>query len=380
MPTLPELQADFARAVLRRGRARGREPDRGRRPHPGRAGPGLLEPRLLEPDGRARGDVSPWSAGSSIGASSASRRTATSGRIRRPARASSSTGRPSRDFLATFPPCAGHPYLADVARLEWAMNAALHAEDAAPMAPDGARGGAGRRRGTPRLPARPRPRSWLRSPWPVDRIWRRQPARGRPRRLGGPRRRRRARWRSAAEDDVVTLRRLDAAEFAFRARARPWARRSRWPPTRPWPKTRRSTSRRPSGPCSTRGSLTGFTLAPDAPREGEARIMTTADAARDTAAHPARRRGRLARPAGARAAVAPPAPVPPGRGQRVPAGRDDQGVELGVHGRPVPGRVPGAGPPARARRRARDHLRARLLHAPHPRARRPAWRRSRSSG
>src|SRR5574342_626775 len=26
------------------------------------------------------------------------------------------------DFLAHFPPCSAHPYLADVARLEWAMN------------------------------------------------------------------------------------------------------------------------------------------------------------------------------------------------------------------------------------------------------------------
>lgn len=40
-------------------------------------------------------------------------------------------------FLAQFPPAAGLPYLADVARLEWAVNCALHAQDAAPIAPDG---------------------------------------------------------------------------------------------------------------------------------------------------------------------------------------------------------------------------------------------------
>ncbi len=34
-------------------------------------------------------------------------------------------------FLASFPPAAALPYLADVARLEWAVNGALHAPDAA---------------------------------------------------------------------------------------------------------------------------------------------------------------------------------------------------------------------------------------------------------
>jgi hypothetical protein len=36
------------------------------------------------------------------------------------------------DFLAAFPPAATLSYLADVARLEWAVNCALHAPDAAP--------------------------------------------------------------------------------------------------------------------------------------------------------------------------------------------------------------------------------------------------------
>src|SRR5262245_39302354 len=38
-------------------------------------------------------------------------------------------GRTFPEFLAGFPPCAGHLYLPDVARLEWAVNAALHADD-----------------------------------------------------------------------------------------------------------------------------------------------------------------------------------------------------------------------------------------------------------
>lgn len=36
------------------------------------------------------------------------------------------------DFLADFPPCRDLPYLPDVARLEWALEAAYHDEDPAP--------------------------------------------------------------------------------------------------------------------------------------------------------------------------------------------------------------------------------------------------------
>ena len=39
------------------------------------------------------------------------------------------------DFLATFPPAAVLPYLADVARVEWAVNHALNAEDAPALDP-----------------------------------------------------------------------------------------------------------------------------------------------------------------------------------------------------------------------------------------------------
>jgi hypothetical protein len=37
------------------------------------------------------------------------------------------------DFLAAFAPAESLPYLADVARLEWAVNLALHAEDTPPL-------------------------------------------------------------------------------------------------------------------------------------------------------------------------------------------------------------------------------------------------------
>ena len=42
-------------------------------------------------------------------------------------------GGPFADFLAQFPPAASLDYLADVARVEWAVNVALHAEDAPPL-------------------------------------------------------------------------------------------------------------------------------------------------------------------------------------------------------------------------------------------------------
>ncbi|MHA7776390.1 HvfC/BufC N-terminal domain-containing protein [Roseibium sp. M-1] len=39
------------------------------------------------------------------------------------------------DFIETFPPLKAYPYLADVARLEWAWLQAYHAADAAPLDP-----------------------------------------------------------------------------------------------------------------------------------------------------------------------------------------------------------------------------------------------------
>jgi Putative DNA-binding domain len=75
------------------------------------------------------------------------------------------------NFLATFPPSQHLTYLPDVARLEWALNRALHAEDAvtldprwlAALPPDGI--------GRVRLRLHPSV-SLLQSPWPIDRIWR----------------------------------------------------------------------------------------------------------------------------------------------------------------------------------------------------------------
>ena len=74
------------------------------------------------------------------------------------------------DFLVSFPPCRELVYLADVARLEWAMHAALHAEDApgidlvslGELSAEAIASVTVRLHGSVTL---------LCSPWPVDRIW-----------------------------------------------------------------------------------------------------------------------------------------------------------------------------------------------------------------
>src|SRR5436309_1679519 len=74
------------------------------------------------------------------------------------------------EFIAAFPARAPLPWLADVARLEWAMNVALHAPDAVPLEPEALR----------TLPPAALARLTLRldpsvtllaSRWPVDAIW-----------------------------------------------------------------------------------------------------------------------------------------------------------------------------------------------------------------
>ena len=75
------------------------------------------------------------------------------------------------DFLAAFPPCRDLAYLPDVARLEWAMSAALHAPDVDAMDADCLADVAAE--DMPRLTFAVDPSvSYVESPWPVDRIWR----------------------------------------------------------------------------------------------------------------------------------------------------------------------------------------------------------------
>jgi Putative DNA-binding domain len=82
-------------------------------------------------------------------------------------------------FLAAFPPCRDLAYLPDVARLEWALVAARHADDAAPLPPAALRDVDPAR--AARLTFRLDPSlSLLASPWPVDRIWRANQPEGDP--------------------------------------------------------------------------------------------------------------------------------------------------------------------------------------------------------
>ena len=119
------------------------------------------------------------------------------------------------EFIAAFPACAQLPWLADVARLEWAMNAALHAPDAAPLEPEALRTlpPAALARLTLRLDPSVR---LLASRWPVDAIWRANqtgvdPAPTVDLDAGGA-------WLEIRRrDDDVVLRALPPAVFAFRA-------------------------------------------------------------------------------------------------------------------------------------------------------------------
>ncbi len=75
------------------------------------------------------------------------------------------------DFLGSFEPAATLTYLSDVARLEWAVNRALHASDAAAL--DLTQLAAVATRDQARVCFTPHPSiTLLRSPYPVDTIWR----------------------------------------------------------------------------------------------------------------------------------------------------------------------------------------------------------------
>jgi Putative DNA-binding domain len=74
-------------------------------------------------------------------------------------------------FLADFDPARSLEYLPDVARLEWAVNRALHAHDAPPLSPDRLRELAGLDGAQATLVAHPAV-STLRSQYPVDVVWR----------------------------------------------------------------------------------------------------------------------------------------------------------------------------------------------------------------
>ncbi len=75
------------------------------------------------------------------------------------------------EFLSRFEPAAGLRYLPDVARLEWAVNIALHAEDAESAGTAALAGAAGI--APSRLLLQPHPSvSLLQTQYPADAIWR----------------------------------------------------------------------------------------------------------------------------------------------------------------------------------------------------------------
>jgi len=75
------------------------------------------------------------------------------------------------EFLEGFPPCQGHPYLPDVARLEWAVHQAAQVAKVRPL--DRARFDSIPRDDLPALRFSMDPTlSYVSSPWPVDKIWR----------------------------------------------------------------------------------------------------------------------------------------------------------------------------------------------------------------
>jgi hypothetical protein len=73
-------------------------------------------------------------------------------------------------FLAAFPPCRHLAYLADVARLEWALNTALHAEIRAPLDPAELENLAPHDVAQLTFQFDPSV-TLLDSPWPIDQIW-----------------------------------------------------------------------------------------------------------------------------------------------------------------------------------------------------------------
>src|SRR5262245_47902022 len=74
-------------------------------------------------------------------------------------------------FLAEFPPCRELPYLADVARLEWAVHRAPGAPEHDPMTAETLRAVAPERAGDLTIALDPSC-TLLASRWPIDRIWR----------------------------------------------------------------------------------------------------------------------------------------------------------------------------------------------------------------
>lgn len=75
------------------------------------------------------------------------------------------------DFLAGFDPCKSLPYLADVARFEWALHIAATVREAPPLEMDALAAIPAERAGYVGFRLQPSV-SYFASPWPIDAIWR----------------------------------------------------------------------------------------------------------------------------------------------------------------------------------------------------------------
>jgi len=116
------------------------------------------------------------------------------------------------DFLADFEPCKALPYLADVARFEWALNIAASVREAAPLPPQVLAEVPTNEAACVALRLQPS-LSYVSSPWPIDAIWQanqENEVSAVDLASGG------ARLEIRRADDGVAWRRLDAATFAFR--------------------------------------------------------------------------------------------------------------------------------------------------------------------
>jgi hypothetical protein len=74
------------------------------------------------------------------------------------------------DFLGGFEPCKGLPYLADVARFEWALNIAASVQEAPPLPPQALAEVPTNEAAYVALRLQPS-LSYVFSPWPIDAIW-----------------------------------------------------------------------------------------------------------------------------------------------------------------------------------------------------------------
>jgi len=116
------------------------------------------------------------------------------------------------DFLARFTPCEKLPYLADVARFEWALNIAATVREATPLQTETLVAIPPGKAGYVALRLQPS-LSYFASPWPIDTIWQANKADDVPPidlASGGTS----LEIRRAGE--AVSWRRLDPGTFAFR--------------------------------------------------------------------------------------------------------------------------------------------------------------------